>query len=93
MLRPQQSDWRARAERAEAALATLQATAIEVGQELAGIQLRMADQAVLISIVRVKANRYRLNFVRNGVLTTIETYVTMDFDIEATERALLHRQG
>jgi hypothetical protein len=73
--------WRRRALAAEAALTTAQET-------IDGIQLRLEDRAALVSIATTGRTK-RLMFVRNGELTTINVYATMDADWNEIERKLL----
>lgn len=75
-------NWRARAKAAEAALQTAR-------EHLQGIEARMADRAVLISIAKTDGRAVRLTFVRNGELFTLDTFVTMDFNLTRTRKLLL----
>jgi hypothetical protein len=79
---------RLRAERAEAERdAALEAVRI-ANEQLAGVQLRMEQRAALVSIVRDK-RKARMIFVRNGVLTEVTAYVSMDTDWDEIERRLI----
>jgi hypothetical protein len=73
---------RERAERAEADLA-------KAREHLAGIELRLANRAVLVSLIRDK-RKVRFVFERNGDLTQIEAYITLDQGWDELERRLLH---
>ena len=63
--------------------------ALEIArQQLAAIELLQRDRACLISITREdRINRF--TFVRNGQLTTIETYSMMDDNVTGWKRDLL----
>lgn len=76
--------WRNRAERAEAKLAEAQATIVRAKEELNGMEQR----AALVSIVRDKRTAKFL-FVRNGELTQVHTYITLEQDWAEIERRLI----
>lgn len=79
-----------RADNAEAALKIADAELKRASEELAGIQLRMADQAVLISITTEnRANRFL--FVRNGEPILVETFSQMSDDVPGWRKSLLER--
>lgn len=83
--------WKERALIAEAELATTQAALATAEQHLAGIELRFAERAALVSITRQgRINKFM--FLRNGQLTTIETMGTWDDDVEGWKKALLEPQ-
>jgi hypothetical protein len=80
--------WKERAVIAEAELATTQAALETAQQHLAGIELRFAERAALVSIARQgRINKFM--FLRNGQLTTVECMGTWDDDVDGWKKALL----
>jgi len=80
--------WRSRAEAAEHTLAKAQAGLDEAAEQIAAIQQRFAQQALLISITR-DGRLNRFNFTRNGQLIIIETMGIWDDDIDQWKRDLI----
>lgn len=82
------NQWRDRALVAEAANALYEAQLTALNEQLQGIELRFAEQASLISIVR-DGRKIRFNFTRHGNLYSIEVMGTWDDDVDGWKRALL----
>lgn len=72
---------RAKIRQLEAQLATAQ-------RELQAVQLLQSERAVLVSIAR-SGKELRLMFVRNGKVTMLETYATIDLDVPQLKAELL----
>lgn len=80
--------WKQRALEAEVQLTIANAALDEAREHLAGVELRFKERAALVSIARQgRVNKF--TFLRNNVLTTIETIGTWDDDVAAWKRALL----
>lgn len=80
--------WKDRTTVAEAELAVAKAAIAAAEEHLQGIELRFASRAALVSITRSgRLNRFL--FVRNGQMTTVETYSTMEDDLPGWKRDLL----
>jgi len=84
------NSWKTRAIAAETENTMLRAALDTANEHLNGIELRFADRATLVSITR-EGRLNRFTFVRNGQLTIVETYSTMEDDLPGWKRALLER--
>jgi hypothetical protein len=80
--------WRKRAERAEAALAVACGTIKQTDAAFDSLQKLVDSRAVLVSMTP-SGRKVRLLFQRNGDLTTIDAYATIDADWNELERKLL----
>lgn len=88
--KPRDLTWKERAVLAEAQVAAQQAALEQAQQHLDGIELRMADRAVLISITK-NGRMNKFTFVRNGIMTVIETYGSWDDDPDEWREKLLKK--
>lgn len=87
---PRKLTWQERAVLAEAELTATRVGLEAAQQHLDGIELRMADRAVLISITK-NGRMNKFTFVRNGQMTVIETYGSWDDDPDEWREKLLKK--
>jgi hypothetical protein len=80
--------WKRRAEIAEAELIVTKALLETALGQITAFETRLNERAVLINMER-KGRVNRFTFVRNNVMTVIETFGTWDDDFDGWKTALL----
>jgi hypothetical protein len=81
-------DWRTRALLAEAELKTVRVALDSATEHLAGIELRFASRAALVSLTR-EGRINRFTFLRNGQMFRIETMGLLSDDWNQWKKDLL----